>query len=54
VPDAGFTFNELKNGAATGDVLTLRDHGLPAERVRLKGDHVAALRELTEKIKEML
>lgn len=54
VPDAGFTFNELKNGAATGDVLTLRDHGLPAERVRLRGDHVAALRELTKKIKEML
>jgi transaldolase/glucose-6-phosphate isomerase len=54
VPDAGFSFNELKNGAATGDVLTLRDHGLPAERVRLRGDHVAALRELTEKIKEML
>jgi transaldolase/glucose-6-phosphate isomerase len=54
VPDAGFTFNELKNGAATGDVLTLRDHGLPAERVRLRGDHVAALRELTRKIEEML
>jgi transaldolase/glucose-6-phosphate isomerase len=54
VPDAGFTFNELKNGAATGDVLTLRDHGLPAERVRLRGDHVAALRELTTKIEEML
>ncbi len=54
VPDAGFTFNELKNGAATGDVLTLRDHGLPAERVRLRGDHVAALKELTEKIKELL
>jgi len=54
VPDAGYTFDELKNGAATGDVLTLRDHGLPAERVRLRGDHVAALRELTAKIEAML
>jgi transaldolase/glucose-6-phosphate isomerase len=54
VPDAAFTFDELKNGAATGDVLTLRDHGLPAERVRLRGDHVAALRELTRKIEAML
>jgi len=54
VPDAGYTFNELKNGAATGDVLTLRDHGLPAERVRLRGDHVAALRELTAKIRGLL
>jgi transaldolase/glucose-6-phosphate isomerase len=54
VPDAGFTFDELKDGAATGDVLTLRDHGLPAERIRLRGDHVAALRELTAKIETML
>jgi transaldolase/glucose-6-phosphate isomerase len=54
VPDASFTFDELKNGAATGDVLTLREHGLPAARVRLDGDHVAALRELTAKIEAML
>jgi transaldolase/glucose-6-phosphate isomerase len=54
IPDAGYTFDELKNGAATGDVLTLRDHGLPAERVRLRGDHVAAVRELTAKIEAML
>jgi transaldolase/glucose-6-phosphate isomerase len=54
VPDAGFGFDELKNAAATGDVLTLRDHGLPTARVRLGGDHVAALRELTAKIEAML
>jgi len=54
IPDAGYGFDELKDGAATGDVLTLRDHGLPAERVRLAGDHVAALRELTAKIEAML
>jgi transaldolase/glucose-6-phosphate isomerase len=54
VPDAGYSFDELKNAAATGDLLTLRDHGLPAERVRLHGDPVAALRELTAKIEAML
>jgi transaldolase / glucose-6-phosphate isomerase len=54
VPEAGYSFGELKNAAATGDILTLRDHGLPAERVRLRGDRVAALRELTAKIEAML
>jgi transaldolase/glucose-6-phosphate isomerase len=54
VPDAGYSFDELKNGAATGDVLTLRDHGLPAERVRLRGDRVAAVRELTARIEAIL
>ena len=50
IPGAPYTFDQLKEGAATGDVLTLRDHGLPAERIRLQGDPVAALRELTAKI----
>jgi transaldolase / glucose-6-phosphate isomerase len=54
VPGAGYGFDQLKNAAATGDVLTLRDHGLPVERVRLDGDHVEALRGLTARIKEML
>jgi transaldolase/glucose-6-phosphate isomerase len=54
VPDAGYTFDELKNAQATGDVLTLRDHGLPVERVRLEGDPVDAVRGLTAKVKEML
>jgi len=54
IPDADYSFNELKNAQATGDVLTLRDHGLPAARVRLEGDPVAALDALTAKIKEML
>ena len=38
IPDADYTFRELKNAQATGDILTLRDHGLPAERVRLEGE----------------
>jgi transaldolase/glucose-6-phosphate isomerase len=54
IPDADYTFDELKNAQATGDVLTLRDHGLPVQRVRLEGDPVEALRDLTAKIKEML
>jgi transaldolase / glucose-6-phosphate isomerase len=54
VPEAGYSFTTLKNAQAIGDLETLRAHGLPAERVRLDGDRVAALRALTEKVKEML
>jgi hypothetical protein len=54
IPDADYTFKTLKNAQATGDILTLRDHGLPAERVRLEGDPAEALRALTTTIKEML
>jgi glucose-6-phosphate isomerase len=54
IPDAGYTFGTLKNAQATGDLQTLRSHGLPAERVRLEGDPAEAVEALTEKIKEML
>ncbi len=54
IPDADYSFKELKNAQATGDILTLRDHGLPAERVRLEGDPAAALRELTERVRGLL
>jgi transaldolase / glucose-6-phosphate isomerase len=54
IPEVGYTFGTLKNAAATGDLQTLRDHGLPAERVRLEGDPVAALRALTQKLEELL
>ena len=55
IPGAGYTFGTLKNAQATGDLQTLRSHGLPAERIRLEGDDpAAALNGLTEKIKEML
>jgi transaldolase / glucose-6-phosphate isomerase len=47
------TFTTLKNAQAIGDLNTLRELGLPAERVRLAGeDPVSALRALTAKIKE--
>ena len=54
IPGVAYSFDQLKNSQATGDYLTLEDHGLPVERVRLQGDPVAALRDLTAKIKEML
>jgi glucose-6-phosphate isomerase len=54
IPGAGYTFGTLKNAAATGDLQTLRDHGLPAERVRLAEDPVEALRALTAKLEELL
>ena len=50
-----YTFGTLKNAAATGDLQTLRDHGLPAERVRLEGDPVAgAARVDRASIEELL
>lgn len=55
IPGASYTFTTLKNAQAIGDLNTLRELGLPAERVRLAGeDPVAALRHLTMRIKEML
>ena len=54
IPGAGYTFGTLKNAQATGDLNTLGAHGLPAERVRLEGDPVAAVRALTQKLEELL
>ena len=54
IPEAGYTFGTLKNAQATGDLQTLRAHGLPAERVRLEGDPVEGLRQLTERIRGLL
>ncbi len=50
IPEAGYTFGHLKNAQAIGDLLTLRDHGLPAVQVRLEGDPAAAVRSLKEEI----
>ena len=54
IPEAGYTFGTLKNAQATGDLETLKAHGLPAHRVRLEGDPAEAVERLTGKIKEML
>jgi hypothetical protein len=42
IPGAGYTFQTLKNAQAVGDLQTLRELGLAAERVRLAGDEPAA------------
>jgi transaldolase / glucose-6-phosphate isomerase len=54
IPGAPYTFEGLKRAQATGDLQTLRGHALPAERVTLKGDPAQAVRDLTQRIKEML
>ena len=52
IPGAPYTFTTLKNAQAIGDLNTLRELKLPAERVRLEGeDPVGALRALTAKLK---
>ncbi|HWX51954.1 MAG TPA: hypothetical protein VNY34_01595 [Solirubrobacteraceae bacterium] len=54
IPGASYTFTTLKNAQAIGDLNTLRELGLPAERVRLAGeDPAAAIRAITARIKEM-
>jgi transaldolase / glucose-6-phosphate isomerase len=55
IPGAPYTFTTLKNAQAAGDLETLRELELPAERVRLAGDDpAAALRKLTQRLKETL
>jgi glucose-6-phosphate isomerase len=55
IPGAAYGFTTLKNAEAIGDFQTLREVGLPAERVRLQGESAAAgLRELIKRIKEAL
>jgi transaldolase/glucose-6-phosphate isomerase len=55
VPGAPYTFTRLKHAQAIGDLETLRGHGLPAQRVTLRGDDpAAALRELTARLKGLL
>jgi glucose-6-phosphate isomerase len=48
VPGQSTTFETLKRAQADGDLLVLRDKGLPAERLVLRGDPVAALRTIKE------
>jgi transaldolase / glucose-6-phosphate isomerase len=54
IPGAGYTFGTLKNAQATGDLETIKGHGMPAQRVRLEGDPAEAVERLTDRIKEML
>jgi hypothetical protein len=50
IPGAGYTFTTLKNAQAIGDEETLRELGLPVERVRLRGNAVRALGELVANV----
>jgi transaldolase / glucose-6-phosphate isomerase len=50
IPGTGYSFGTLKNAQATGDLETLRAHGLPAERIRLHGGPAAAVRDLAATI----
>jgi glucose-6-phosphate isomerase len=50
IPGEPYTFATLVAAEAAGDLQTLRDHGLPAERVKLEGDPAAAVEALTDRI----
>jgi hypothetical protein len=54
IPGAGFSFGTLIAAQAAGDLETLRDHGLAAERVKLEGDTVQAVRALTDRLTAIL
>jgi glucose-6-phosphate isomerase/transaldolase/glucose-6-phosphate isomerase len=54
VPGTGYSFRTLIAAQATGDLETLRAHGLPAQRLRLEGDPASAVRALTERIAGLL
>jgi hypothetical protein len=46
IPEAGYSFEHLKNAQALGDAQTLGEHGLPAVRIDLEGDPADAVRRL--------
>jgi transaldolase / glucose-6-phosphate isomerase len=54
IPGAGYSFGTLIGAQAAGDLQTLRNHGLRAERVDLGEDPVAAVRELNDRIAGLL
>ena len=54
IPGAGFSFGTLIAAQAAGDLQTLRDHGRPAERVKLEGEPVAAVRSLIARLTGVL
>jgi transaldolase / glucose-6-phosphate isomerase len=46
IPEAGYSFEHLKNAQALGDAQTLQQHGLQAVRIELEGDPAEAVRRL--------
>ena len=53
IPGAAYGFTTLKNAQATGDLQTLRELGLPAERVRSRGDPARAVLDLVADINRL-
>jgi transaldolase/glucose-6-phosphate isomerase len=54
IPGAAYSFGTLIAAQAAGDLQTLRNHGLAAERVHLEGDPAKAVRALSERITGLL
>jgi glucose-6-phosphate isomerase len=54
IPGESYSFGTLTAAEAAGDLQTLRDHGLLAERVKLDGDPAEAVRTLTTRIAGLL
>ena len=54
IPGAAYSFGTLIAAQSAGDLQTLHDHGLPAERVHLDGDPAVAIRALAERIDGLL
>jgi hypothetical protein len=46
IPEAGYSFEHLKDAQALGDAQTLREHGLGVVRIDLEGDPAEAVRRL--------
>jgi glucose-6-phosphate isomerase/transaldolase/glucose-6-phosphate isomerase len=54
IPGERYSFGTLIAAQAAGDLQTLRGHGLAAERIKLEGDPVAAVKSLTERLRGLL
>jgi transaldolase/glucose-6-phosphate isomerase len=54
IPGESYSFGKLIAAQAAGDLQTLRNHGLQAERVKLEGDPAAAVRSLTDRLSTLL
>jgi transaldolase / glucose-6-phosphate isomerase len=54
IPGARYSFGTLIAAQAAGDLQTLGEHDLPAERVKLEGEPTAAVRALSERITGLL
>ncbi|HUE28132.1 MAG TPA: hypothetical protein VMP89_15255, partial [Solirubrobacteraceae bacterium] len=54
IPGESYSFATLIAAQSAGDLETLRQHGLPAERVKLEGDPATAVQSLTQRISGLL